>query len=147
MNKSILQKPKVSCIIPFWNEGQRLFNVLDEIVKCKNINEIICVDDYSDTNFSSEIKKYSPSTKYMRLNKNLGKSGAILKGLKHSEGDRILLIDADLRNVNHLEIDNAISVIQKNRNIDMLILRRIKAPLFTPDKDTINELKSLGYVQ
>ncbi|OGL47714.1 MAG: hypothetical protein A2W05_05875 [Candidatus Schekmanbacteria bacterium RBG_16_38_10] len=26
-------------------------------------------------------------------------------------------------------------------------IKRIKAPLFTPDKDTINELKSLGYVQ
>ena len=67
--------------------------------------------------------------KFIRLNKNVGKSGAILEGLKQAKGNFILLLDADLRNLNHIEINNAIKAIGETSDVDMLILRRIKAPL------------------
>ena len=124
------QKSKTSCIIPFWNEDQRLYVVLDEIIKCKSLLEIICVDDASDKDRSDEIRKFYPSIKLIRLDKNVGKTGAIYEGLKHSKGDFMLLLDADLRNLNYIEIDEAVSAMEQTTDIDMLILRRIKAPFF-----------------
>ncbi|PIV62334.1 hypothetical protein COS12_02780 [Candidatus Roizmanbacteria bacterium CG01_land_8_20_14_3_00_33_9] len=136
------QKLKVSCIIPFWNEEGRLFIVLDEIIKAQKISEIICVDDASDKDQSEEIKKTYPNIRLIRLSKNAGKSGAILEGLKYAQNNFILLLDADLRNLNHIEIDNAIKVIEQPSDIDMLILRRIKAPLFI--KITRGDVLSIG---
>ena len=124
------QKQETSCIIPFWNEDQRLYVVLDEIIKCKNLLEIICVDDASDKDRSEEIRKFYPSIKLIRLDKNLGKTGAIYEGLKHSKGNLILLLDADLRNLNYTEIDEAVKAMEQTRGVDMLILRRVKAPFF-----------------
>ena len=69
------QESKVSCIIPFWNEDQRLLAVLDEVVKIKKLSEIICVDDASDRDQSDEINKAYSGIKVIRLNKNVGKSG------------------------------------------------------------------------
>jgi len=123
-------KNKVSCIIPFWNEGERLYKVLDEVIKVKNIFEVICIDDASDKNKSNNIRKRYSKIEYIRLKQNVGKSNAIFEGLKYTQGSLILLLDADLRNLNHSEIEEAIKIIQQNPDIDMLILRRIKAPLF-----------------
>ncbi len=136
------QESKVSCIIPFWNEDQRLLAVLDEVVKIKKLSEIICVDDASDRDQSDEINKAYSGIKVIRLNKNVGKSGAILEGLKHAKGNLILLLDADLRNLNYIEINNAIKAIEETPDIDMLILRRIKAPLFV--KITRGDVLSTG---
>ncbi len=133
---------KISCIIPFWNEDQRLFAVLDEVVKVQKLSETICVDDASDKDQSKEIKKSYPNIILIRLNENVGKSGAILEGLKYAQGNFILLLDADLRNLNHNEIDTAIKVIEETPDIDMLILRRIKAPLFV--KITRGDVLSTG---
>jgi len=142
MKNKYKQKPKVSCIIPFWNEDQRLFAVLDEVVKVQNLSETICVDDASDNDQSEKIKKSYPNIILIRLNKNVGKSHAILEGLKHAKGDFILLLDADLRNLNYIEINNAIKAIEETPIIDMLILRRVKAPLFV--KITRGDVLSTG---
>lgn len=142
MNNMNKQESKVSCIIPFWNEDRRLFTVLDEIVKVQGLSEIICVDDASDKDQSREIKKIYPNIKLIRLNKNVGKSGAILEGLKFTQSNNVLLLDADLRNLNHIEINKAVNAIHKNPDIDMLILRRIKAPFFV--KVTRGDVLSTG---
>lgn len=128
MNQENKSCQKVACIIPFWNEGGRLCTVLDEIIKVKEFSEIICIDDASNENQSEVIKNKYPNIRLIRLDKNVGKSGAILEGLKYTHSNFVLLLDADLRNLNHIEISNAVNVIQANPYIDMLILRRIKAP-------------------
>lgn len=133
---------QISCVIPFWNEGNRLYAVLDEITKTKNILETICVDDASYVDGSDEIRKRYPNIKLIRLEKNLGKSGAILEGLKYTHNNFILLLDADLRNLNHNEIEKAIQVVDERPDIDMLILRRIKAPFFV--KITRGDVLSTG---
>ncbi len=121
---------QISCIIPFWNEGGNIFDVLDEVSAVKNLSEIICVDDASDDFNYSLIPVYYPGVKVIRLKKNLGKTGAVMEGLRYASGNYILLIDADLRNLNHLEIENAIDAFIYSRDLDMLILRRINAVFF-----------------
>lgn len=121
---------RISCIIPFWNEGTNIFDVLDEMSKVRNLYEIICVDDAShDCNHMIIAEKYR-NVDVVRLESNRGKSGAVKEGLKHAQGDYILLLDADLRNLNHSEIEAAIDAISVNRHLDMLILRRVNAVFF-----------------
>lgn len=120
----------VSCIIPFWNEGRNIINVLEEITLASQISEIICVDDASDDNNHAAIPLMFPGVKVIRLNRNYGKSGAIREGLNHAAGDLILMIDADLQNLDHHEIEVAIETFRVNTYLDMLILRRINAPFY-----------------
>ncbi|MFA4872808.1 MAG: glycosyltransferase family 2 protein [Patescibacteria group bacterium] len=122
--------PKISCIIPFYNEGQRVNNVLNVVTQIRNLSEIICVDDASATDKSAEIKQLYPKITLVRLETNLGKTGAIREGLRYATGEYVLLLDADLRNLAREEIEKAIDAVRQSNDIDMLILRRVKAPFF-----------------
>lgn len=112
------------------------------MIKVKNLAEILCIDDASDKDHSEVIYNKYPSIRLIRLKKNVGKSGAILEGLKHTQSNFILLLDADLRNLKHSEIENAINAVKNTHDIDMLILRRIKAPFFV--KLTRGDVLSTG---
>lgn len=123
-------KLQVSCVIPFYNEGERLFQVLEEVVKIKNVKEVICVDDASDQDLSQEIYRRFPSIRLLQLTENRGKAGAVRAGLQQAVGEYILLIDADLQNLQHREIEQAIIALQHHPDVDMLILRRMNANLY-----------------
>ena len=110
--------PQESCIIPFYNEGERLHEVLDEVVKTRHITEFICVDDASEEDQTTLIQQRYPAIKLLRLKENQGKSGAVKEGLPYATGDYILLIDADLQNLHHHEIDKAITALRRKPTID-----------------------------
>jgi glycosyltransferase involved in cell wall biosynthesis len=117
----------MSCtgIIPFFNEGQRIFKVLDVITKVKGLSHIICVDDGSAISACKQIKRRYKQIKVIRLSKNHGKAYAVRIALQQSNDDYIFLMDADISNISQNEIMNALAVIKSNKSIDMLILRRI----------------------
>ncbi len=118
----------ISCLIPFHNEGQRLSVVLREVIKTGGLTEIICVDDGSTDSASSQIKRELPSVKVITLPKNVGKTEAVRRGAIQAKGDFIVLLDADLRGLDHTEIEAAIQAMQNNA-VDMIVLRRVNAPL------------------
>ncbi|HLN20740.1 MAG TPA: glycosyltransferase family 2 protein [Bacteroidales bacterium] len=126
----MIENPGITCIIPFWNEGENLFMVLNEMKKVRNVSEIICIDDGSDDENFKILKSSYPEIKSLRLKKNRGKTGAIREGLKCAKGDFVLLLDADLRNLNSAEIERAVKAFNLAENLDMLILRRINASFF-----------------
>ncbi|MFN7119650.1 MAG: glycosyltransferase family 2 protein [Saprospiraceae bacterium] len=123
-------KSQVSCVIPFYNEGERLFQVLEEVVKIRNVVEIICVDDASDEDQTVKIQERFPIIHVIRLPENQGKAGAVRAGVAKAVGEYILLIDADLQNLQHKEIEKAITALQHYPDVDMLILRRMNANLY-----------------
>lgn len=89
MNKTA--KPKVSVVIPAYNEAMSIENV---IANCKSFcDEIIVVDDGS-TDDTSEIAKKSGAL-VIRNEKNLGVTKATQKGLEAAHGDIIVTMDAD----------------------------------------------------
>lgn len=86
---------KVSCIIPAYNEGSRIGNVLCVVYDHPLIDEIIVVDDASKDNTKDIVGKF----KNIRLivhEKNQGKSQAVVDGIVSSQGEIIFLLDADL---------------------------------------------------
>ena len=121
---------KVSCIIPFFNEREYILDVLKVINKANGISQVICVDDGSTDNAAEIVASEFKEVNLIRLKENYGKSHAVKKGLEAVVNEYILLVDADLKDLNAQEINCAITAITRYNEIDMIILRRLKAPWF-----------------
>jgi glycosyltransferase involved in cell wall biosynthesis len=120
----------ITCIIPFFNEHTRILKVLDEVIKTKGIDQILLVDDGSTDGTAEQVSKHFPNITIIQSSKNFGKTEAVVLGLKKAKGDYILLLDADLKHLHYQEIENAITVVKSNSDIDMIIFNRINSSLF-----------------
>ena len=92
---------KVSIIIPSFNEGLTLFEVVRKVLSVRLSDyskEIIIVDDGSWDDTPKILKKLSKDKRIKLIinNKNLGKGASILKAFKIAQGDIIVIQDADL---------------------------------------------------
>ena len=92
---------KLSIIIPCYNEEKTIDKILVEKVLQFNLceKEIIIIDDCSTDNSKtiiSDLAKINQNIKFIFLEKNLGKGGALKKGFKEAGGDIVLIQDADL---------------------------------------------------
>ncbi len=87
---------KLSVIVPVFNEEATVRQVLEKLVKVKEVDEIIVVNDGSTDNSRAEITKVK-NKKIQVLDKdNGGKGSAVRLGLKEVTGDYTLIQDADL---------------------------------------------------
>jgi glycosyltransferase involved in cell wall biosynthesis len=125
---SMQNTQRASCIIPFYNEGTRIFPVLEAVTKVRGLDEIICVDDGSTDNTTALIQARWPQVRLLRLSRNGGKTAAIRYGLCHSSGELILLMDADLQHLKQEEIDFALRAFRQRPSVDMIVMRRTNAP-------------------
>jgi glycosyltransferase involved in cell wall biosynthesis len=97
---------KLSVITPVYNEEENLPLLYDAVVKVidpLNIPwEFILVDDGSRDQSMSVLEKIAASDpqkiKVISLRRNFGQTAAIAAGIDHSDGDIIVLMDADLQN-------------------------------------------------
>ena len=103
---------KISCIIPAFNEGSTIINVIKSIKKVKVINEIIVVDDGSTDNTYENAK--SEKVKVIKHTQNKGKGAAIKTGISHSSGDIILFLDADLYSISPKKIASILQPLEND---------------------------------
>ena len=120
---------QTTCIIPFYNEEDRVLQVLEVVTQIKGITQIICIDDGSTDDTSEHILAQWPQVLLVRLPYNQGKAAAVRQGVNLATNETILLMDADLQSIDKAEVEKAIQAIGRH-NLDMLILRRINAPWF-----------------
>ena len=128
-----MKEDTCACIVPFFNEGTRIFLVLDKLLEIENLTEIVCVDDGSaDTTYLEIEKRYKgKKVRVIRNDKNGGKSAAVKTGVDAVKDGYVMLIDADLTGINPSEFEKAISVMVKNPEIDMIVLRRKNDPFIS----------------
>jgi glycosyltransferase involved in cell wall biosynthesis len=116
-------KEGVSCIIAAYNEEKRISPVLSVVTNHSLINEIIVVNDGSKDNTKKVIRNFK-GIKLINLNRNYGKSFAVMKGLEMSKNKIILLVDADLVGLTEKDLTSLILPV-KNKEVSMsLSLRR-----------------------
>ena len=88
--------PKISVIVPAFNEEQSIGLVLKELVSLNFVKQVVVVDDASTDRTSIEIAKCkSPKIQCVQHLKNRGKTQAIATGLKLVKEDITIIQDAD----------------------------------------------------
>jgi len=88
------KKIKVAAIVPAYNEGKTIGNVLKTLKLAKELDEIIVVSDGS-TDQTAQISK-SFGVRVLEGPEREGKGKAMQKGVKNTDADIIVFFDADL---------------------------------------------------
>ncbi|GJQ34881.1 MAG: dolichol-phosphate mannosyltransferase [Anaerolineaceae bacterium] len=96
----------ISLIIPVYNEQDNLPMLFEAITDTMNSLgktwEVIYVDDGSRDNslslLAAHAEKDAEHVRVISFRRNFGQTAAIAAGLDHSQGDIIVLLDADLQN-------------------------------------------------
>ena len=96
----------ISLIVPVYNEKENLPLLMDAInaalIPLKKKWEVIFVDDGSKDGsldvLEGLVKQYPKSVRVVVFRRNFGQTAAIAAGIDHSQGEIIILLDADLQN-------------------------------------------------
>ena len=120
----------VTCIIPCYNERERIDQVLNVVISIRYISQVICVDDGSSDGTADFIQQYWPEVEVVRMPYNQGKTAAIAYGLKFVRHEVLLMMDADLQELQKDELEAALEAYQVCNGVDMIIMRRINSPWF-----------------
>jgi len=89
------ETPKVTCIIPAYEEEKRIARVLRVVESHPWIDQIVVVVEGTDN--TAAIAKTFKRVELLDLgDKRLGKSHAVMKGLEAARHDIIMMLDADL---------------------------------------------------
>lgn len=84
----------VAAIIPAYNEEHTIGVVIEALLPCPLINEIIVVSDGSTDGTVQAAQRYP--VKVVALEENVGKGGAMKAGANHTNCSVLLFLDADL---------------------------------------------------
>ena len=93
-----IDKPSVSVVIPAYNEQNTILAVVKEVLALPCVLEVIIVDDCStDRTFeiASEIARQCSKVTVIRQAANGGKTTALKAGFARTQGDIVLVQDAD----------------------------------------------------
>ncbi len=84
----------VTCLIPAWNEAARIGGVLAAVAGHPMIGRVLVIDDGS-TDGTAEVAR-AAGVEVVQTPGNLGKTRALVHGLRGVQGGHVLLLDADL---------------------------------------------------
>lgn len=93
----------VAAIVPAYNEEHTIGMVVEALLRCSSIDEIIVVSDGSSDRTAQIAGQYP--IKVVDLAENVGKGGAMKAGAKSTECPVLLFIDADLLGLQATHID------------------------------------------
>ena len=96
-----LQKypPCLSVVIPVYNEGETLEEVVHKVLALPCLKEVVIVDDCSSDKTSEVACKLAQTyrkVQTVRHSKNAGKTAALKTGFAHTQGEIVIVQDADL---------------------------------------------------
>jgi glycosyltransferase involved in cell wall biosynthesis len=90
----------VAAIIPAYNEAERIQPLLDTLHSCREVTEVLVVDDGSRDGTASVAGSHALAQqgrlRVLRHTRNCGKGSALLTGASATRAEILLLLDADL---------------------------------------------------
>lgn len=118
---------KLSLVVPCYNEADSVSVFYDAVLSafsgCNYDYEVIFVDDGSNDATLHNLKKLYQSgaqnTKIISFTRNFGKEAALYAGLKHSSGDYVSFIDADLQQ-NPSTVRDMVEILDTRQEFDVV---------------------------
>jgi glycosyltransferase involved in cell wall biosynthesis len=101
----------LTCLVPAWNEAPRLQAVLRAVVGHPEIDRILVIDDGS-TDGTGDVAR-AMGVQVTSTTGNLGKTGALVMGLRQVPGGHVLLLDADLQGLTKADISALIAPLRR----------------------------------
>ena len=132
-----MKLPSVSCIIPAYNEAERIGIVLQAVANHPLISEVIVIDDGSSDNTSELVREFK-NIRLIQHEKNRGKSAAMATGIEASQGDYICALDADLLGITQDSISRLIWPVLAKEVEQTISLRSVISPWRLIDFDMLS---------
>jgi len=108
----------VSVVVPAYNEASRVSAVLEPLLACSEVAEIIVVDDGSDDGTADVASAYP--VQVVRLHENRGKAAALDVGVRAAANDVLCFLDADLVGLRVEHVRRMISAYRDGK-LDMVV--------------------------
>lgn len=87
-------KQNVSVLIPAFNEEEKIYATVQAVQSIPSVQEIIVIDDASKDGTTEQAK--AAGAKVITLATNVGKGGALNRGLQEFTGEILVMLDGDL---------------------------------------------------
>ncbi len=125
----LYMKLDISIVIPLYNE-KNIYNMCYKRVnfilnKLNRSYEILFVDDGSKNVYLNElveISKLDKNVKIISLTRNFGKESALTAGIDYSQGEAVIILDADLQDPPEL-IPEMIKTWEE-KDVDIVLMKR-----------------------
>ncbi|MEM1239927.1 MAG: glycosyltransferase [Cyanobacteria bacterium P01_H01_bin.26] len=96
MNRQSHKEPKISIIVPSFNQGQYIRQCIESILDQQYSSlELIIIDGGSEDNSVDIIREYENDIDYWISEKDEGQSNAINKGFKEASGELVAWLNSD----------------------------------------------------
>lgn len=107
------QKPCLSVVMPAFNEEKTIEKIVNQVLAIPQLMEIIIIDDYSTDKtpeIAERLSHRDSRIRYIRQARNGGKTAALRTGFAVTQGEIVIVQDADLE-YNPAEIADVIAPI------------------------------------
>ncbi|MDD2753684.1 MAG: glycosyltransferase family 2 protein [Candidatus Portnoybacteria bacterium] len=128
--------PKLSIIVPVFNEVQTIQEVLERLLALAMDKEIIVVDDGSTDGTSEKISGFYSKIKNLKHESNLGKGAAVKTGIDAARGNFVVFCDADLE----YDIDQISSLFDHLLKNDLSVVYGSRFVGYRPEKNKVHYL-------
>ncbi|MGC8633119.1 MAG: glycosyltransferase family 2 protein [Candidatus Limnocylindrales bacterium] len=101
MDRQAGRRGSVSAIVPVYNEAKTVARVVETLLGCPHIDEVICVDDGSTDASPAILRCFGPAIRRIELPANCGKGAALAAGIRIAGSPVVAFFDADLTNLSN----------------------------------------------
>lgn len=106
---------RISAIVPVFNEQGTVSTVVDTLLQCRLIDEVVCVNDGSTDRSLEILRRFGDRIVLVDLQPNRGKGGALAEGILRASGDIVAFFDADLTNLSSEHIGALLEPIRRGQ--------------------------------
>lgn len=118
-----MEPPRLSLVVPAYNEGRRLLPTLEAWVAFMAAqpytSEIVVADDGSRDStpqIALDVARTHPEVRLVQLDRNRGKGGAVKAGMLAARGEAVLTVDADL-NISPTHVPEALLALEGGADV------------------------------
>lgn len=99
---------RVSAIVPAFNEEKTVGDVVEVLLGCEEIHEVISVNDGSRDKTREILQSFGERISLIDFEVNHGKGFALAAGIRNAKGEIVVFIDSDLK---HLSCEHIHSIL------------------------------------